>query len=237
MNRVHLLILLLFASFASFSQERNKVSIGYIETYEKLPEIRLQKTSAAEYEQHKPGKTLVKLKLKETKSQFQIRAKGKQYWFKKYDPQASGDGFKGFGFFGYFPKLKMYVLSSNATSEHLGFSDLILLDSLSNYRYTIVSIGDAAVETPVPSVNSRYLLYFYNEVYNVNNCTIAILKVNDRKVPSKLLTEYQYFKTDKWSVDQVRWIDDHSFLIKALVSRKENSQRSEHFEYYKAQLN
>ena len=94
----------------------------------------------------------------------------------------------------------------------------------------------AAVETPVPSVNSKYLLYFYNEVYNANNCTIAILKVNHRKVPSKLLTEYQYFKTDKWTVDQIQWIDDQSFLVKALVSKMENSQRSKHFEYYKAKL-
>jgi hypothetical protein len=236
MNRVALLIVLFLASLSVFSQKKNEVSIGYIDSYEKLPKISFQKTSAAEYEQYKPGKTLVKLKLKETKSSFQIIAKGKPYWFKKYNPQGSGDGFRGFEFSGYFPKLKMYVLTSNATSEHIGFSDLILLDSLSNYNYSIVSIGDAAVETPVPSVNSKYLLYFYNEVYNANNCTIAILKVNDRKAPSKLLTEYQYFKTDKWAVDQIKWIDDQSFLIKALVSKIENSQRSKHFEYYRAKL-
>lgn len=236
MNKVKLLVMLFFTSFNAFSQEKNEVSIGYIDTYEKLPKITFRKTSAAEYEQYKPAKALVKLKLKETKSQFQIRAKGKPYWLKKYNPQAGGEGFRGFEFFGYFPKLKMYVLTSNATAEHIGFSDLILVDSLSNYRYTIVSVGDAAVETPVPSVHSKYLLYFYNEVYNTNNCTIAILKVNDRKVPSKLLTEYQYFKTDKWAVDQIRWIDDRSFLLKAVVRSVENSQRSEHFEYYKAKL-
>lgn len=237
MNRVSLFIVLFLASLSVFSQQKNEVSIGYIDTYEKLPKISFQKTTAAEYEQYKPGKTPVKLKLKETKSSFQIIAKGKPYWLKKYNPQGSADGFRGFEFFGYFPKLKMYVLTSNATSEHIGFSDLILLDSLSNYNYSIVSVGDAAVEIPVPSVNSKYLLYFYNEVYNANNCTIAILKVNDRKAPSKLLTEYQYFKTDKWNVDQVKWIDDQSFLVKALVYKMENSQRSKRFEYYKAQLN
>lgn len=237
MHRVNLMILLFLTSFAAFSQQKNEVSIGYVDTYEKLPKISFQKTTAAEYERYEQDKTLAKPKLKETKSQFQIIAKGKPYWLKKYDSQAGSDGFRGFEFFGYFPKLKMYVLTSNATSEHIGFSDLILVDSLSNYRYAIVSIGDAAVETPVPSVNSKYLLYFYNELYKANNCTIAILKVNDRKAPSKLLTEYQYFKTDKWNVDQIKWIDDHSFLVKALVSKMENSQRSKHFEYYKAQLN
>ena len=236
MGRVNLLMLFSLISFTAFSQRKNEVSIGYIDRYEKLPKISFQKITAAEYEQYKPGKALVKLKLKETKSSFQILTKGRPYWLKKYDPQTSGDGFKGFEYFGYFPKLKMYVLTSNAISEHLGFSDLILVDSLSNYRYSIVSIGDAAVETPVPSVNSKYLLYFYNEVYNANNCTIAILKVNHRKVPSKLLTEYQYFKTDKWTVDQIQWIDDQSFLVKALVSKMENSQRSKHFEHYKAKL-
>lgn len=237
MNRINLLIVLFFTSFAAFSQQKNEVSIGYIDSYEKLPKITFRKTTATEYERHMPAETLVKLKLKETRSHFQIKAKGKPYWLKKYNPEGNGDGFRGFEFFGYFPKLKMYVLTSNATAEHIGFSDLILIDSLSNYRYAIVSIGDAAVETPVPSANSKYLLYFYNEVYRPNHCTIAVLKVNDRKVPSKLFKEYQYFETSKWAVDQIRWIDDQSFLVKAVVSKIGNPERSKSFEYYKATLN
>lgn len=235
--KVNLLILLFLTCFTAFSQQKNEVSVGYIETYEKLPKISFEQTTAAEYERYEPGRTLVKPKLKESRSSFQIITKGKPYWLKKYDPQVSGDGFRGFEFFGYYPKLKMYVLTSNTTAEHMGFSDLILVDSLSNYRYTIVSIGDAAIETPVPSVNSKYLLYFYNQVYTPNNCTIAVLKVNDRKVPSKLFKEHQYFETNKWTVDQVRWIDDQSFLVKAVVSTVVNSERSKHFEYYKARLN
>lgn len=236
MNRLNLLTLLFLVSFTAFSQKKNEVSIGYTETYEKLPKITFQKSTAAEYKQYKSGEGPVQLKLKETRSHFQIRTKGQPYWFKKYTSQASGDGFRGFEFFGYFPKLKMYVLTSNSTAEHLGFSDLILIDSISNYRYTIASIGDAAVEIPVPSVNNKYLLYFYNEVYQKNNCTIAILKVNDRKNPSKLLSEYRYFKTGKWAVDQIRWIDDRSFLVKAVVSPASNSAGSTSFEYYKARL-
>lgn len=230
------LFLLLLLSLNSFSQAKNQVNVGYMENYEKLPKISFEKTTALVYEQYNQGKMQPKIKLKERKSKFLITVKGKPYWLKKYDPDSGQDGFKGYEFMNYFPKLNMYALTSNSTAEHLGFSDMILVDSLTNFWYSIVSIGDGAVETPIPSVNNKYLLYFYNEVYQPNRCMIGVLKLNNRKNPSKLLTAHRSFESSKWAVDQLHWIDDQSFLVKAVVSTKADGKRSEHFEYYKGTI-
>lgn len=54
------------------------------------------------------------------------------------------------------PKLKMYAITDNSTADHLTFSTFVLIDSLTAQEYSIVSIGDGAIETPIPLIHSNY---------------------------------------------------------------------------------
>lgn len=227
-------IAFVFLSTNLLAQTKKEITVGYIETYEKLPKIVFTSSSLAEYDKYLNTKYIVKPKLKTSKTHHIINSKGKQFNLKKYKGYGGEESYSGYVFLGYYPKLKMFALTENSTAEHLGFGNLVLIDSLTSYQYAIVSIGDGAVETPIPSPKGKYLIYYYNWPYEDNSCFIGLMKIGNRKKPQKVLTEEAGFDTKKWVVENIKWIDDKTFLIKAFTIKPYKRQGDRFYQYFKA---
>ncbi|QQT25022.1 hypothetical protein [Sphingobacterium spiritivorum] len=232
---MRILILLLLISLTAQAQKKNEIAVGYADTYDNLPTIKFKKSTKEEYDLCKPAIKPTSLVLKEEKGNMLLPTKQGIVRLQKYTDRAKED-FKGYEYSGYFSGLGMYVVNSIHVAEHIGFSDRILIDSISGYQYAIVSIGDDAVEVPVPSPEENYLLYYYNYIYENNSCFLGILHVNKTAAPEKLLSEKMSFQTKDWAVEEVRWKDDHTIIVKARVVSKENNADKVTYLYYLAEL-
>lgn len=225
-----------FCSLNATAQIKKEITVGYVAIYDQLPKIVFSPSSQAEYDQYLNTTYLSKPKLKSSKTHHIITTKGKQFNLKKYKNYGSEESYSGYEYVGYFANLKMYAVTEHTTAEHLGFSTMLLIDSLTAYQYAITSIGDAAVEFPTPSKTGKYLLYFYNWPYNDNSTFIGVLKINNRKNLQKLFVEKASFTTKDWAVESIKWIDDQTFLVKAFTVQKYNRQGNRTYQYLKASL-
>jgi len=235
--KLHLLLMILLMwNLHAGGQEKKEITVGYVNAYEKHPKIVFSVSSKDEYDQYPNTKPLAKPKLKSSKTHHIITAKTKQFNLKKYKDYGAEEGYNGYEFLGYFTELKMYAITENSTAEHLGFSTMVLIDSLTACQYAIASIGDAAVELPILSKTGKYLLYFYNWPYDDNNTFIGVLKINNRKNPQNLLVEKASFNTKDWAVENMKWINDETFLVKAFTVQKHNRQGYRTYQYFKASL-
>lgn len=213
-----------------------KVDIGYYETYEKLPKLTFDTISEKEFSSIEPQKYLETLKAEQNKNFFFIQTSIKNHKFKKYKDYGGTESWSGFEYLGYYPDLKLFAITENSTSENLGFGDLFLLDSENDYNYNIISFGDASVALPIPSVNNKYFVYYYNSVYEHKNCDIGILKINDKSNPKKYLSEYASYYSSDFAIESIVWKTDNSFYVKGYEEVYENEKWIKKFKYYKTEF-
>jgi hypothetical protein len=232
-------LLIIFLTFSGYGQTLNTVSknkhisVGLTEKYEKLPKLKFVAISKTEFEKHQSDSFLEKPKMEKKGNYFFVTTQIQKHKFKKYKDWGGEESWSGTEFLGYYPKLKLYAMTSNSTSESLGFGDLFLLDKTNDYKYSIVSFGDGSVELPIPSKNNTYLVYFYNSVYEHKNCDIGVLKVNDKKIPARFFTEHTSYHSDDFAVEKIIWVSDNSFLVKGYEEIHENGNWIKKFNYYK----
>ncbi len=217
----------------SWAQIKKEINVGYAANFDSLPKLNFSQITAEAYESHKQPQALVHPTIKQHNNNWLIPTRLGAIHFQKYKANSKAD-FKGVQYLGYLSKLKMHVAESFHTAEHIGFSDLFLIDSLNAYRYDIVSIGDGAVAVPVPSPKGSYLAYHYNEVYAKNSCFIGLLKVNGRQNPKSRLVEKMSFQTKDWAVEQLKWRDDNTLLVKGYTL---NNNREKVYHYYLTTIN
>ena len=229
-------VLVTFSITASAQKTKN-ISIGYLENYEKLPRISFQQTTEEEYDQYKIAGKPDSLKISETETHFTLTTKVKKIKLKK--PNGALNDFNGYEYLGYYPKLKMYAITDNSTAENLTFSTFVLIDSLTAQEYSIVSIGDGAVETPIPSSSVNNLLYYYNRAYRGDGCFIGILAVNKNERPEHRFKEKMSFNFESkgFSIEGIKWINDKSFIAKTYVTKIVGGKSEKEFSFFKAVVN
>lgn len=233
------LIFLFFFSIAlAYGQSGKEMIVGYADRYDSLPQVRFQIAEKQLYEHAAPApKMIFTHAYVEQDTLIVPTAKGRVS-LKKYDDSPhQGDGFRGWQYMGYYPTLHMHALVSHDVSENLGFSDMVLLDSTTSDQYGIVSIGDAAVELPIPSPDGRHLVYFYNLVYDRNSCFIGLLDRSDGNDGSqRSISEKASFQTKDWAVEDIRWMDNTAFIVKAYTAIGQGALKSKQYAYYLAKL-
>lgn len=212
-----------------------RVLVGYYENYENLPQLVFDSVSESEFNKLRAAKFLQKLKPEQKGNEFYVKTAFRKYTFKKYKDYGEPKNWYGYELVGFYPKLKLYALTENSTAEHMGFGELFLLDSITDYQYTIVSIGDGSVETPIPSPNNKYFVYYYNGVYDHQDSDIRILKINDQSDPSHYLSEYASFNSTEFAVEQIIWKSDHCFYVKGYqeIYDESSGQWIREFSYYR----
>lgn len=219
--------------YNEFTDTTKIVELGYNDTYDKLPKLTFDQISEAEFNSFHSKNFIQKLKIEEKDNSFFIQTSIQKHTFKKYTDYGGDESWSGYEFLGYYPALKLYALTKNATSEHIGFGELFLLDSINDYQYNIISFGDGSVELPIPSNNYKYLVYYYNSVYKHKNCDIGVLKINDKLKPQNYLTEFSSFHSDEFKIEKIVWKSDHSFYVKGYEEIYENKKWIKKYNYYK----
>lgn len=215
----------------------NIILIGYVPTYDSLPRLSFEKISETMFLQYKKRekKTLITSKPIQKDSFFYLNTQSKRWVFKsqvRYWQHIDGELW--YEYVGYDAALKMYVITQNSVSENLGFGNLMLIDSLTNSQYEVVSVGDGAVETPMPSPHNRFLIYYYNYEYENKNGFIGLLKIDNRQNPNVFLVEHASYESEDWGIEDLIWIDDNSFAVKGYEEVYENEKWVKHFNYYKS---
>lgn len=224
--------MLLLLPLGSWAQGKKEVTLGYMDRYDSLPKLSFEKITAQQYEKYAEQKYLSHPKIKESKSHWFVPTQLGPIQLQKYQANRK-TSFKGVQYLGYLPQLHMYVAESTHTAEHIGFSDLFLIDRRNAYQYALVSIGDDAVEIPIPSPKGNYIVYYYNEVYAKNSSFIGLLEVNPDKPPATRLSEKMSSQTKDWAVENIKWITENSFMVKAYTL---NSNRIKDYHYYLSKI-
>ena len=217
------------------SNSKNIIHIGY--AYDSVPELSFEKISETQFLSYKKWKkkTLVTSKPVQKDSFFYFNTQSKLWFFKNQikDWQNRNEE-SWYEYVGYDSALKMYIITDNSVSENLGFGTLMLIDSLTDTHYEVLSIGDDKVTIPIPSSHNRFLVYHYNAMYEYKNCSIRILKVNSRQNPRTFLVEHASYESEDWAIEDLIWIDDNSFAVKGYEEVYENEKWVKHFSYYKS---
>lgn len=210
-----------------------KVDIGYYDNYEKLPKLTFETITEQEFLSAKQATYFKSSKREQNEDFFYVQTALQKHKFKNYRNYGGEESWNGFEYLGYYPKLNLFAIKENSTSESLGFGQLFLLDSLNNYNYNIISFGDGSVELPIPSVNNKYLVYFHNSVYEHKNCDIGLLKINDKSNPKSYLTEYASFNSKEFATEKIVWKTDNIFFVKGYEEVYENEKWVKKYKYYK----
>lgn len=232
------IIIFLLSIGAAYGQGSREITVGYADRYDSLPKIRFDAASKESFDRLPKQSQLIHKAPAMDKGMLAVPAGKGRLSLKKYDGSpGQGDGFRGWEYAGYFPLLKMHALLSHNVSEHIGFSDLVLIDSITADRYSIVSIGDDAVEVPIPSPGGRFLAYYYNPIYERNSSFIGILAVDAKDSRTKgPISELMSFQTKDWSVEEIRWAGSSSFIVKAYTVEIAGDTRTRKYAYYLAGL-
>ncbi|WP_341903428.1 hypothetical protein [Fluviicola taffensis] len=212
-----------------------QILVGYYDNYENLPQLVFDSVSEREFNKLKASKFLRSIKPKQKGNDFYVETAVRTHTFKKYKNYGEPKNWYGYQLKGIYPALKLFVLTKNSTADHLGFGELFLLDSVTDHQYVISSIGDGSVETPIPSPNNQYFVYYDNTMYELQNSDIRILKINDKENPEKYLTEYAYFNSTEFAVEQIIWKSDQCFYVKGYkqIYDESSGQWFKEFKYYR----
>ncbi|THD32372.1 MAG: hypothetical protein DI588_07055 [Flavobacterium johnsoniae] len=236
---MRLVFLFLFSIGLAYGQSGRELAVGYADRYDSLPQLRFQIAEKQLYEKAAPAPKMVFSNAAVELDTLIVPTASGSMKYKKYDDSpGQDDDFRGWQYMGYFPSLQIHALVRHDVSEHLGFSEMVLLDSTTSDRYTIVSIGDAAVELPVPSPDGRHLAYYYNPVYERNSCFVGLLGLSDGRGDAHgSISEKASFLTKDWAVEDIRWIDNTAFIVKAYTVIGQGALKSKQYAYYLARLN
>ncbi|MBS7256305.1 hypothetical protein [Flavobacterium branchiicola] len=215
------------------------VEIGYYDKLENLPHFKLDSIEETAYNNITWVKSFKITKLEERNDFFYIQGVNQKFEFKKYKDYKGELSWSGYEYFGNCASLSLVALEELSTADHLGFSEMQLLDTSNDYLYKIISLGDSSVSVPELSPDNRYMVYFQNPEYESKDLTIVILKVNDKNSPVRFLTEYKscFTKSDN-SIEEIKWKSNNVIFIKAYksIGFDSNGKELRDYFYYKAEI-
>ena len=218
--------------------QKPHISVGYVANYDNLPKLKFEEISEKEFIKSNPITTTILPEIEKNDSHFTIKTKNDSFSFKNYKDHKGNEGWSGSEYMGYYPELAFHVVINSYTSGNLGFAELILIDDTTDNIFDIASIGDGAIAKPIPSPNKDYLIYYYNYIYEQKECFIALLKINpkERNNPKTYLTEHKSFDSKEWAIEEIRWSNNHTCLIKGYEEVYENKEWIKKFKYYKTEI-
>lgn len=208
------------------------IEIGYVETFEKLPKLVFESISEKDFNKIKSNIFIEKYKADEKENHFFVKTDHKTFSFKKYNYYKEDDSHNGFELLGFYKNLNLFALTDNTSSEGLDFGTLFFIDKTNDYQYKIVSFGDGSVELPIPSPNNKFMVYYYNGVYQHKNCEIGLLKINDKTNPKKYFLEYSYYESNDFAIEKIIWKSDNCFYVKGYEEIYENENWIKKYKFY-----
>ena len=191
------------------------ITLGYADTYEKLPKLKFQSISANEFNTLKPVNSFRKTQPSEKDSLLYIVTNQKRITLKKYNPNKFTEGDNGYTYIGANSSHHLFALTQYSLNEGFTFSHLVFIDSLTNYRYNLISFGDGGDMMPVTSSSGKYIIYYYNLIFD-NLSNIGVLKLNKDGKPEKYLSEYASGNYPGMKIEEIVWKSDLEFFVKGV---------------------
>ncbi|MBO0592959.1 SH3 domain-containing protein [Cellulophaga sp. E16_2] len=222
----------------SNTSSKTNTNVGEMSIYENLPQLKFSKITKNEFEKIEPNPKNILPKINKNDTFFFIKTKNENFKFKVYKDYKENGSWSGSEYIGYYPKLKFYAIETNYTQDYLGFSELTLIDSISNNKYNIISPGDGAVEQPITSPKGNYLVYKYNVMYEFQGCFIGVIKVDElnKNNSKKYLTEFKSYTSEDWAVEEIKWKDNNTLYIKTYKEKHTDKKQRKIFDYLKTNL-
>lgn len=217
----------------------DSVEVGYYGDYEKLAKFTIIAAKEGDFSALDSVKSFEMVYWTKGGEHFSINTAKELWRFKDYTETQNNRDFNASEYLGYNSDLKLFAVQNNSVAEGLGFADMTLIDSLTNFKYKIVSLADWAVSLPKSSVHNKFLVYFQNPEYESKTLSIAVLKVGDRSKPAEYLTAYSScFVDNGLSIEDIRWKTDDTFFIKAYDSElDQNGIEVKTYSYFSAKIN
>ncbi|MCA6361994.1 MAG: hypothetical protein IM638_03090 [Bacteroidetes bacterium] len=207
------------------------VTLGYFDRYENLPKLSFQPIKETDFNALSPQHPVRNYPSKEKDSATYILTKDKNLSLRKYNSDLLNEGENGYKLTGILPSVNLFVLTHYYLNEGFTFSNLVLLDSLTNYRYILISFGDGGNEIPLASSNNGFVIYYYNSLFEAES-KIGVLSINDRAKPETFLSEYASGGFSGMRIDTILWESDSAFCVKGYRGEKPANK----FEYYRCVL-
>lgn len=214
---------------------KNKIEIGFVDTFEKLPKFVIDSTSEAEFNTQAETKDFVVDKIKRSNNYFYIQTSKQKLKFKEYgDNEHNGSEYLGFN-----KDLDLFAVQNNSVTEGLGFAEMTLIHRSTNFVYEIISLGDWSVSLPKTSINNKFMVYYQNPEYESERLSIAVLKIDKTQPPKHFLKEYSScFVDNGLSIEEIRWKNDDKIYFKMYKSSlDENGSEFKTYKYYFAKIN
>ena len=224
---------------AENSEEMKTIKVGYYDIFEKLPKFIIDSTTAFEFDQQKTIADFETNKIERKQGFFYIQTSNEKLKFKEIDENSIGNAsLNGNEYFGFDKKLKMYSVEKQWVSDDLGFAEMTLIDSITNYKYKIISLGDWSVSVPKPSTTKKFMVYYQNPEYESETLSIAVLKITNENRNVKFITEYKScFIDNGLSIEEIRWKDDNTFFLKLYKSKSDvNGNEIKEYKYFVAKI-
>lgn len=224
------------------TENREKVKtfeVGNYDIYEKLPKFKIDSTNESEFNQQKRIVNFDTDKIDRKQGFFYIQTSKGKLKFKEIDENRQGNaGYIGSEYLGFDKKMKLFSVENQWISDDLGFAEIVLIDSISNFKYKIISLGDWSVSLPKISTNKKFMVYFQNPEYESETLSIAVLKINNENRNDKFLTEYKScFIDNGLSIEEIRWKDDNTFFLKTYKSKSdENGKEIKEYKFFVAKI-
>lgn len=155
-----------------------------------------------------------KIKIRNTSKVIDIQTAAQTHQLFHYNPNSNQTGDRGYQLLNYFPETKLYALNHNFVSDDFGFSQLVLIDSVTDFQYEIETNSDESFEVPVFSTNNSYFALFRNHLFDDNGTTIAIINVRDKEKPKSYLTVNSVYTTNDFNIESIYWKNDHTLYLK-----------------------
>ena len=181
---------------------------------------------------------LLKKKIKENKQQFYLNINNAEIAFQKDTMEIHNGGESWYEYIGYYSDLNMYAIFDVSVSGDLNtFSDFMLIDPETGYKYVLLPLGDAFGEPPLLSPDNNYFLDYFLDYYSGNNVsTIRIFKISDKKTPSSYITRYAEQSDFPFFIENLIWKSDSEIFIKAYKNVSDDNGSHKEYEYYKILL-
>ncbi len=214
------------------TQLTNSRAIGYMDTYEQLPVLEFKDSDQSEFESAPaPIKSKV-TSVDSSSSYYYFTTATEVIKMKMYNSEA------GVLLTDFYANTHWHVFTSHSYSDGFSFGWLNIVDSLTSLNYGIVSITDWSVETPCFSPDGKYLVYFDNYTYDNKDCFIGVLKVNEKERfhPKKYLTEFRSYRSYHWAIEELRWLNANTIVIKGYEQIYRNKKWIKEFTYIKTRI-
>lgn len=169
-------------------------------------------------------------------SSFTLRTRSSRFSY----PLFKGEYINGtnwYEYVGYLKPLNLYILHGYTYASNFILGEILLVDSLNSTHYGIWSAYDAPNELPLISPNEELMITYGNAPYDVEGeHRLWIINIHDNGEHHTYKCNYDFFESRKFAVEQIKWKDNDTIVIKGYSEVLVNGQWTKKYSFWKSKI-